>query len=318
MSAGTSLAFPGGRTLTAWWRQLAGYHPEAIWIGYQTLYRLEALVSALRPNALPLFELLVLKAVALHPAADAAALASFLHLAPGLVGRVLRQLQIDGLIQAAGITDAGRQALLAGHYPHACRQRRAFYFWQAGWREPPLARYVALANADLQPWLTAPEVTCAVEPLLACLDQSAEWKRRHGFPLDVCEVLVSEGWDQIVLAAPQRLFAAVVRTAGDLIAVAVQPRTWELQVSQPAWATPDEDWMAAAPEFVWRQTFAEWCRQRQILPEDIDACELSWRGNRLLVQGPPAVQERLRASKGEAWLLAGDGLVRAAARLEPT
>src|ERR1700722_7187440 len=100
MSAGPSLAFPGGRTLAAWWRHLPGYHPESIWIGYLTLHRREALISAPRPNPLPVFELLVLKAVALHPAADAAALASFLHLAPGLVGRVVRQLQIDGLIQA--------------------------------------------------------------------------------------------------------------------------------------------------------------------------------------------------------------------------
>jgi hypothetical protein len=319
MSSGSSLGFPGGRTLAAWWRHLSGWHPEAIWIGYLTLHRLEALVCALRPHTLPPFETLVLKAMALHRGADAGALGKFLHLAPSLVGQVQRHLQQDGLLQSAGrdLTDAGWQALQQGNYLRPCRQRRAFYFWHAAWHQPPPSRFVALAHADQQPWLASPDVPCAVEPLCACVERSAEWKRAHGFPLEVREVGTSASWEHVVLAAPQRLFAAVIRTAGTLVALAVQTRTWELQTNQPAWIVPDEDWMQAAPDSAWRQTFVEWCRQRQIGSEEAAACGLTWRADRLLVQGPDAVEERLRAAKGEAWVLAGDGPVRAAARLEP-
>ena len=138
------------------------------------------------------------------------------------------------------------------------------FFWQATWHQPPLSRFVAVAHADQQPWLASPDVPCAVEPLCACVERSAEWKGAHGFPLEVREVLTSASWKHVVLAAPQRLFAAVIRTAGTLVALAVQTRTWELQTNQPAWIVPDEDWMQAAPDSAWRQTFVEWCRQRQI------------------------------------------------------
>ena len=318
MNAGSSLGFPGGRTLAAWWRQLAGYHPEALWIGYLSLHRLEALVSALLPHSLPSFERLVLKALALHPASEPAALAGFLHLAPGLIGRVLRQLQVDGLIEPAShvLTEAGRQALVEGDYLRPSRQRRPFYFWHADWRQPAASRYVTLANADRLPWLPAPDLPCSLQPLHDCLTQSREWKQRHAFPLDVRQVLTASGWEQTVLATSQRLFAAVARTAGDLLAVAVQTRNWELLAGQPALIVPDEDWMFGVPEDLWRESFAQWCQQRQIAPAETAACTLALRAERLLVQGPSAVAERVRAAKGEAWLLTGEGLVRAAARLE--
>jgi DNA-binding MarR family transcriptional regulator len=321
MTGGSSLAFPGGRTLTAWWRQLAGHQPQALWVGYLTFHRLEALVCVLQPQSLPSFELLVLKAFALQPAAGNTALAAFLHLDAGLVGRVIRYLQSEGLVRAeAGaraLTESGRQAAAQGEYPRAQQQRRPFYFWHASWCEPARSRYVALANVDKQPWLAAPEIPCAVDPLEACLSQPAEWKRRHGFPQEVRKLLTSSGWEQVVLAAPLRLFAAVVRTAAlQLVAVAVQPRNWELQAGHPVLLVPDEDWMPAATDQEWRQSFVDWCRERQIAEEEASACTLTWQDERLLVLGPMAVEERLRLAKGEAWVLAGDGLVRPAARLE--
>src|SRR5437879_3698981 len=120
MSVGASLAYPGGRTLAAWSRQLAGLHPEALWVGYLTFHRLEAPVCALRSHQLPPLELFVLRALALQPAAELAALAGLLHLDPQLIGRVIRYLDGEGLIRASAVarevSEAGRQALVQGDY----------------------------------------------------------------------------------------------------------------------------------------------------------------------------------------------------------
>jgi DNA-binding MarR family transcriptional regulator len=330
MSAGSSLAFPGGRTLAAWWRQLATFHPRALWVGYLTCHRLEALVCALRPYKISPFELLVLKAFALNPAAEITLVAGLLHLAPNLVGQVLRGLQVEGLIRRDDgyreVTDAGRQALAQGDYLRARRERRAFHFWHADWSTPPVFRYVPLAHADRQPAQSALDVPCTVEPLLTAVHQSLDWKRRHGFPLDVREVLTTApgaavpGWEHVPIAAPLRLFAAVVRTIGDegsvLVGVTGQTRNWELQASQPAFIVPEDDWMPVADEAMWRLAFLEWCQQRQIATTETQACTLTLQGDRLIVSGCAALEERLRGARGEAWVLAGTGLLRPAARLE--
>jgi hypothetical protein len=125
MSAGASLAFPGGRTLAAWWRQLAPYHPQAFWLGYLTFHRLEALVGCQRRHRLPPFELLVLKALAIHaPNGDTlpvSALAADLHFDAPVLHQVVRRLDREGLTAAGGagstgLTAAGRQALEHGDY----------------------------------------------------------------------------------------------------------------------------------------------------------------------------------------------------------
>src|SRR5262249_4747703 len=133
MSVGASLAYPGGRTLATWSRQLAGFHPEALWVGYLTFHRLEAPVSALRPRRLPSPEQFVLRAFALNPTADLTAHAEPLNLGPQLVGRILRHLETEGLICVSGnrreVTETGQQALAHGDYWRTQRERRLFYFW---------------------------------------------------------------------------------------------------------------------------------------------------------------------------------------------
>jgi hypothetical protein len=169
--------------------------------------------------------------------------------------------------------------------------------------------------------------------LRTCIRQSSAWKERHGFPADVVELLTGavgaavDRWEEVLVAYPQRLFAAVARTRKEsgqtyLVAWTAQTRNWELQASQPAFVIPQEPegWFPPPRcEESWRHAFVEWCQQRQLTAEP-EHCRLLVEGQRLLVTGPGLVVDRLRggkaAAKGETWLLAGDGTVRAAARLE--
>jgi hypothetical protein len=342
MSAGASLAFPGGRTLAAWWRQLAPYHPEALWVGYLTFHRVEAPVSCQRLHQLPAFEYLALKALDLLAGPGALqTIADQLHLDAPLVRQMVCELQRAGLVgpPAEGtvqLLEMGRQALAHGTFVRPERQRRTFHFWHADWPLPdalPASRFVAFAHPDKLLWLAAPQTAFDVELLRSCIEQSETWKERHGFPLDVMELLTLsagaavERWEEVLVAYPQRLFAAVARTRNEsgephLVAWTAQTRNWELQASQPAFVIPHdpEEWFGPSRwEESWRHAFVEWCQQRQLTAEP-EQCQLRVQGQRLLVTGPGLVVDRLRGGKGtaksETWLLAGDGTVRAAARLE--
>jgi hypothetical protein len=330
MSAGSSLGFPGGRTLAMWWRQLAGYQPAEMWVGYLTIHRVEATVGAFHLQILPPFEQLVFRAFALDLArAGRAPPASALHLPGDLVERVLCKLEVEGLItsvtQSRELTEAGRHALVDGAYLRPRSERRVFYYWTSHWHEPPVSRFVPLAQGEKLPWLPAPEVPFRVESLHASVEQASGWKASHGFPAEVCEVKRPErgrlpDWNQVVVAAPQRLFVAVVRAAGEngpvLMAFSAQPHQWNLQTLQPAFAVPDENWLPCPSGEAWRAAFEEWCGQRHLDAADTEACTLSMCGERLLVRGPASVEDRVRSARGEAWIMPGDLPVRPAARLE--
>lgn len=347
MNAGSSLAFPGGRTLAAWWRQLTPFHPDALWVGYLLFHRLEASVCCHRLHKLPTLEYLVLKGLALEgtrPTGSGTpleALAAQLRFDAALLHQAARRLGREGLLAWAPhalpvLSEAGRRALAQGEFVRAGWERRSFYFWQADWPLPqslPAARFVALAQPEKLPWLPAPEVACDVAPLGDAIQQTPAWKERHGFPLDVHELMSPPGgdgmpsWEQVLVAYPHRLFAAVAVAktatgAEQLLAWSVQTRNWELQAVQPALAVPLEPagWFPPpVDEAAWRRAFTEWCQQRQ-LAADAEHCQLQAVGQRLLVAAPAAVLERLRGSKtsarAETWLLAGDGALRAAARVE--
>jgi hypothetical protein len=73
--------------------------------------------------------------------------------------------------------------------------------------------------------------------------------------------------------------------------------------------------MPPEAEVSWRQAFEDWCQRRQITAAEAQACALTSQANRLIIAGSAKVQERLRGSKGDTWLLAGSGLTRPALRL---
>jgi hypothetical protein len=71
----------------------------------------------------------------------------------------------------------------------------------------------------------------------------------------------------------------------------------------------------------WRQAWQAWSQTRSLPGGEVDACRLEPSGHRLVVRAPAKLLDRLKAAKsealkGEAWVLAGAGRVRAAAMLD--
>jgi hypothetical protein len=269
------------------------------------------------------------------------ALAAQLRFDAALLHQVVRQLHREGLASwtagdTASLSDAGRRALEHGDYVRPQHERRTFHFWHADWPVPaagPTSRFVAVVQPEKLPWLPAPEAPFDGELLRACINEPTAWKERNQFPQDVHRLLASQvgtpvsSWEQVLVDYPQRLFAAVVQTRAEsgtatLVGVAAQTRNWELHAAQPAFVVPLEPkgWFPPpVAEDAWRRSFVAWCQQRQLAAE-AEQCRVQPEGQRLLVTAPEAVVAHLRSgksnSRAETWLLADEGTLRAAARLE--
>src|SRR5262249_49616019 len=110
MTAPSSLAFPGSRTLAGWWRQLVPLGPQALWVGHLFLHRVEALVASISSQSLQALDRFVLQAVAAEnvasaqPAADdfLRRLDTRLHLGEGFLRQALRGLADEGLVGPGG------------------------------------------------------------------------------------------------------------------------------------------------------------------------------------------------------------------------
>jgi hypothetical protein len=328
MSSGASLAFPGGRTLVAWWRQLAGINPEALWVGHFTWYTVETLVEVLKPRRLPPLEHLVLKAVdALKPQCNGPALAHWLGLELCYLNRVLSRLSVEGLLGRTGpgnylATEAGRLALANADYSHFLKERRVLHFLHGDWLPNPSARFVDLNRPDRFSWQPAPHTDLAAEQLRVSPGEMQTWKRR-GLSNDVQRILAdpAAGWDQVPIASAQRCFMAIVRApsqagGSSIIGWEINPRNWELHAAQPAFEQPDEGdgwFLPPQSENSWREAFVEWARQRDLPWQEALNCHFRIEGCRLIARPPVEWHERLRS---ETWVLAGDGPLRPAARLE--
>jgi hypothetical protein len=180
--------------------------------------------------------------------------------------------------------------------------------------------------------------------LTTCVLQSAAWKQLHGFPLDVERVVTLSGdrhaeseieplaaWRSVILDRPHQIFVALLLGQGGhdrLTALAVKSEGWELHLAEPcfkleaaAWSEVFSDLVAPLPGEVWRQAWRAWCQPRNLPLHETDTCELEHVGARLRVRMGKRLADRLRALrsdalKGEAWILAGEGPLRPAARIE--
>lgn len=344
-----SLVFPPGRALAGWWHRLAPLGPRAVWVGHLLLHHVEALVAVESLQPLDPFSQFVLKALTLQgpgPSAALHQLESRLHLSRQAIHQALRRLQADGLAEPDAQrgwrpTELGRQGLDQGSYFYASQERRAFHFLEG---RPP--HYLNLKTAACTTWQPAGEWVFDPAILQACLSQPPAWKERHGFPAGVREVLglsdwgeplsanhhaVSASWQRVIVDRPERLAVVLLLVAGEkegerLLGFAVRPETWEL-LAEPAlclntdWQTVVPDLTEEPPLAAWEQVWRAWCQPRGLPAAEVEACSLKREGCRLRVAAPHRLVQRLRAErsdvlKGEAWLLAGAGRLRVAARVE--
>lgn len=351
MNGVTTLAFPGTRALAAWWKQHAGQQPRAMWVGHLVLHRLEALVRVERLHhpellSLHLLQALLLEAYSAHPTSNQAALFlraldARLHLGTALIHRLLTSLAVEGLAQQGqgrwSPTSLGEQVLAGGTYPRAHEERRTFYFRELRAFESSAdhaPHFLDLQNGFAQQ-SSGESWEFPVEHLHACLEESPEWKSRFGFPNDVCAVLTAEqeapeSWRRIIVDRPERLLCALFRVEDPtprLLGFGARQEGWTLQSQEPAFVVKDE-WAEVFPELTappteveLEQSWVAWSRQRGLPLDEAEACTLRLEEDRLRVQAPASLMERLRSSRsdvlrGEAWVLIGEGAIRRAAVLE--
>jgi hypothetical protein len=333
MRAAPPLVFPSSRVLAGWWPQLAPLAPQSLTVGHLLLHHVEALVQSERVTALDALASLVLRALALSAPLSLADLEGRLHLGRQYLGRILGGLAAGGLaeVDAGGgwrVTAAGRRAAEGGQPRRHGYERRAFHF-----RDAPRPEFVPLRSPPCQP--VAPPEGWRFDPgrLRACVAQPHEWKSRRGFPDDVCAVLTPESpeeapdepptWQRVVVDRPEHLVLVLAVVPGDeLCGLAVEPRGWVLQGPEPAlrmgpgWVEAFPEAAAEPPPEAWRGAWRAWCQGHGVLPGEADGCALRRDGVLLRVGAPRELAGRLRAPNGEAWLLAGEGLMRTAARVE--
>jgi hypothetical protein len=340
MERASSLTFPGGRALAGWWRQLQPYRPQALWAGYLFLHRVEALVAREQHRPADRLERLALQAVALEPAgATSEHLQQRLALPLPAIRRLLDALAAGQLVQSGpagwGLTERGRQLLHEGIQRTLLRERAVFPFVERlgpqGERQAPPHFFPAreAASADWQA-----ENGTRFDPALlrACVAQPEDWKRRFDFPTEVHALVEPHAgdWQPVLVDRTERPLVALACCAAGagadrLQGFAGEVNGWRLD-AEPMLDLPAET-CALLPELCprptdedWRQAWLSWCRQRNLPAHEAEHSRLRRMDHRLEVEAPPRLVERLRLAKSDifrddAWVLAGDGYLRQAARL---
>lgn len=339
MNSHPALAFPGGRALAAWWRQLTDRQPRVMWTGHLLLHHLEALIERTEQRRPDPIDLLILKVLLMFPGGGLDRLDQSLHMGPQLLSQVLRGLVRDGLVQQQGagwnVTPLGKQALAGGEYPRHVEERRRFYFRATAPERPP--HYLRLDRAGTEPWKPAPGWSFDVPLFQAAVAQTVAWKEAHGFPTDVEKVvsqkappmhhLIPSAWKRVILDRPERLPAVLIQTAGEggerLLAFGLRQENWTLASGEPVmtlgtvWPEVFPELMQAPSDAECRQAWEQWCQAHGRSDQAAEATATAIQGHQLQVSGSSALQAACgEAIRDEPWVLIGTGLIRRAAMLK--
>jgi hypothetical protein len=304
------------------------------------LHHVEALVVAERNPPLDPFTAFALRALALSPSASPAELDGRLHLGQQVLGRVLGDLASAGLAEsdAAGlwcVTDAGRSFAAGGETRRTGFERRAFHF-----RDAPPGEFLSLEGSAASAVGPPPGWSFDPAAIQRCIERSADWKRDRRFPPDVCGLLTPDvperpgeppAWRRVVFDRAEHMvlaLAVVPNAEGEeLRGFAVEPRGWLIAAARPV-LSMGVSWADAFPEVArgpaqeaWRGAWRTWCQNHGVPTAEAEACALNREGALLRVEASGELRGRLRSANGEAsrdevWLLAGEGGMRAAARVE--
>jgi hypothetical protein len=320
------------------WSQLTPFQPQSLWVGYLFLHHVEVPVLVRRLETLDPLAHVALHTLPLSPVMTLDQLGRRLPVGQPLLRRVLADLTARGLAEAAGVaqwrvTAQGQHVARTGQREYDVFQRRGFYFVDQLAGRPPA--FLALDQAPGRPWDAPAAWSFSPAVLRDHLARSPEWKERHRFPPEVRHALTldeawpgTEPWQRVLLDRAEQLAVALAGGAA-WQGFALDPATWELTRTGPVfqWDSPQTaaevlgDGLDEPGPDAWRAAWHAWCRARNISATEVAACRLVRHGTSLQVIAPAVLWERLRLPAGqvppaEGWLLAGDGLLRCAARLE--
>ncbi len=345
MSLSLPVAIPSSRALVGWWRQLCDLDPPlakpsgdhiAFWVAQLDVDRLEALSRVSHTVSVDPFTQLVLNAVAKDVPCRIPHLQQIVPVNPAVLRQALLQLQEDGLVtrtanESIALTEEGSSATRNGKYNPSVFERRAFHFrWSARPDQPP--QFLPLKGSG-EPLPTSSDSAVGVEHLLNCVQQSAEWKSRHGFPTEVAEILLPvagdttvNAWKRIVCRQSERIALVLIRHGG-LRGYAVHRQSLALDLASPA-LEMRSSWEEIIPELnheplieQWKLAWREWLGANGVSSAGADTHHVERRGHRLRIRVAKPLLERIRHARDDplrhaAWILAGDERIRAAAPLE--
>jgi hypothetical protein len=348
MSAAVALSWPGSRVLLGWWRELAERQPRQLYVSRLLFHRLEALVRVTRTHRLDRWQQAFLRLASTRVPCGGEFVSSFadLQMDSQVLGQLVRELTDAGLLHRNGsglwrMTPAGQQALATGSLPVPTEERRSFTFVDnSSLGRPP--HFLSLERPLASPATAFPAevANCSFEVtyLEACVRQTAEWKRRYHFPVEVETLLPPHAEETPAVNSPRVILDSLesqvlvfVRTnrapgSSALLGYSVRAEGWTRE-SEPL-VLLAEGWKEALPDLseepplpLWQQAWRAWSHPRGLPPAEVEACRLERVDHRLLIHAPPRLIERLRtarsdAVKHEAWLLAGEGRTRTAAQIE--
>ncbi len=212
-------------------------------------------------------------------------------------------------------------------------ERKTLHFLDnEGLNRPPHLLRVSRRGAPVtppDPWEFDPSL------LQEAALQSDGWKEQFGFPAELVALHLpqpdSDNWRSIILDRAEHFFLALIETqrgnAGTrLLGFAARVEGWALEPSAPA-VEIGQGWGEVLPDLsepseeVWREAWLARGERLGLLRADMSACRVDRSGLLLRVAAPAEVLPRLRGPRGgladnDAWLLAGEGRTRTAARVE--
>jgi hypothetical protein len=163
-------------------------------VGDCFFHTVEALVEMEEVEGIDPMLLFVLRAFEFADPADVEHLDGVLHIGRQVMRQMLNGMAADGLVateleSAYCLTDLGRNALDTGQVIRRVSKRRIFRFLH------PAMSYLAVHDpkgnllSDLSPDRVPSPWEFSSDVLRHAISQSAEWKRRHGFPANVSNII---------------------------------------------------------------------------------------------------------------------------------
>jgi hypothetical protein len=329
MTIGSGPAFPTGRTLAGWSRQLAPLRPIALRVVHATVYRVEVLTRLESPATPDPLDRLLLDAVELAPSEPGLPMFLPESVAEGLLSGLRRIGLVRRNHAGFSATEAGAIARRGERYPAPVFERRIFHLIENG--PTAAAQFIPLPVNMMLPPALSPGDNLSLRPLEGAISRPDEWKRAVGFPTDVRHVYRTNedadgppAWLRVPVVRAETLTAALVKAeaaAGQWLGFAVRPEAgFALAGSEPILRFVELAVSMVFPEIAvppdWPGAVRAGCTARGWPNEDVEACRVESDGLRLRVTVPSRLTGELRAITDDGWFFAGEGRSRAVAIVE--
>lgn len=334
MNGASSLPFPDSSTLTAWRRRLDLPADISLWVGHLHLHRVDAAVEILDRVDLPPPTRFCLRALLQAENPDLSPetiLERQLGLPSYLARPILRDLLDLGLLRdiegRLEPTDLGRAAGTAGKSLVRRIARKEFAFAVRPDSEATPV-FLPLPPLPCVSWKADERSPFRPGWLETCIARDASWKKAVGFPSEVVALRVAgeEGgvssWKDVLVDRTERVFLLLVGTGAEgretlQAYVATLPK-WEVG-GEPVFEVPAAgnglaDLLPRPTAEQWQKAWGSWAQAHDLAR--YAAAPVQPARSELLVRTTEiASAEAGGPLPDHAWVLAGSGPMRAAARV---